>query len=250
MPPDLIDHVKKQGYKSFADIAKADRETRAFVGLDKASIVKVPKVDRNTDPQAWAEFDRAIGVPENGGYKPWQPQEGQLAVNEERLKAFDQAIAKVGASQQVRDATLDAFHKINAQAVAEADEAFAKEKAEGHRALKESWGHEYQQRVEAAGKALSDLPGGSAFDQLMKDYGLSDHPAAVQALAEIARLRGEGGRPPQGEAQGAPLDVAAAKAKKAELLGNNEFAQRYFHGEQAAVTQLLELNAIIQGGRS
>ena len=252
LPAEDRAYVEKAGYKDFGAVLKSERHAQSLLGKPAGSLLQVPAQSRADNPGAWAEFDKALGVPADGKYAAWAPQNGQLNAAPEHLQRFDAAMAKSGATQAQRNAALEAFHAINAEAVGKMQADEAAELAKATTALQRHWGIHYPVKLAAAQGAFKGVDGADDFSAVMQQFGLDQHPAYVRVAAAIAEMRAEGGAPAQGQKQAAPggaMTKQEAEAKAAELLADKEFRARYLErGDDAAIRQMLELNTIIARG--
>jgi hypothetical protein len=249
---DLKSHVEKRGYKDLAGLIRSDMHGQQLLGADKASVLKIPATSRADNPSLWADVDKALGVPQDGKYPEWKPASGELAASPEQLSYFDAKMVAAGVPGYARNAALEAFQELNQQASADNAGAVQSEKAEGAQALQREWGVAYPFKLTAAGNALTGIEGRDQFDALMTRYGLQDHPTVMKVLAGVAEKLGESGVPTGGEAkhdQGA-LTPAEAEAKRAQLLADKAFMERYNGGDKAAIQQMLAVNNAIAAGAS
>lgn len=225
-----------------------------MVGADKGRVALLPKEGRAENPGAWAEVDRALGVPADGKYGEFKPTQGALAATPEQLAKFDEYAYRAGATPAARNAALEAFHAINRDVMADVEAARNQSKADADAANKQLWGHAYTRKMAAAENALANVDGAKEFDDILKSMGLNDHPAYARVKAAIADLRSEDGAPNNGEANaggaGQQFTPDAALAERAKLEGDEAFMKRYNSGEDAAIRQMLALNdAIVAGGK-
>lgn len=243
-------YIEKNGHKDLASLISDAQKTRALLGADKASVLRVPKEGRAENPSAWRDVDAALGVPEDGDYGEFKPSTGELQATDDQIKAFDAAMAKAGAPKAARNAALDAFHEINAAVRAEYEAAQSEELAAAAKDLQRAWGVAYPEKERAAATALNDLDGEKEFGELLGRYGLDKHPIVTRVKAAIAGLRAEAGAPTGGDAPaaGATLTPDEAKAKRDALYGDDAFMKRYKNGEEGALKQMLALNNAIAGG--
>lgn len=119
LPDDLVDDDIKN-HKTLEDLLKTHVNQRSLVGKKS----EIPKLSREEDPQAWADFDKKFGVPE-------APTEYGIEAEEALLEAFK----KTG------------LNKSQAKGLFETLSSMANEKTEAAK----------QQEAESYKKAYDDL---------------------------------------------------------------------------------------------
>lgn len=243
-------YIEKNGYKDVSALVRSDMGLRSMLGADKASLLRVPREGRAENPTAWAEVDRALGVPQDGKYGDFKPSQGDLAASADQLTKFDAFMHRAGASPAARNAALEAFHEINREVVAEMQGQLQQAKAEADAANRQLWGAAYTRKMMAAETGLNGVDGAAELDALLKDAGLGDHPAVFRVKAAIAEMRGEEGLPQGGGAQrhgggGGVLSPKEAQAKVDSLFADQAWTERYGKGDPAAVKELTELYEMV-----
>lgn len=240
---ELRSHVEKSGYKDVADIIRSNLAAEKMLGA-RGQMVSVPQKGRAEDPNAWLHVDRALGVPEDGNYGEFRPAEGELALSKEQLAAADKAMHAAGATPAARNAALAAFHELNQKAIKDAENAWAEDLATSSKEVQRELGAAYAVKMQKAERGLAGVPGAEAFEQLMQDAKLSDHPHYLRLKAELAELREEGEAPERGgqkDRRGGTLqpDEAMRQIKAKEQ--DQAFMARYLKGDPDATEEMTRL---------
>lgn len=244
MPDDLKAHVSKAGYQDLAALVRSDMSVQALVGADASTLLRLPSQTRAENPGAWADVNKALGVPADGKYAEFTPANGKLAVGEAELATFDSALAQAGATPDVRNASLQVFHDLNQKAMADQAQAMALERQEHQQALSAEWGMMAPVKLGMTEQALDGMKWGSSLMALLDRHGYKDHPIVLGALAEIAEMRGEAGAPPGGGQEGGPQGAMTpdqAQQAIAAKQGDAAFMLRYNTGDQAAIDEMKAL---------
>lgn len=229
---------------------RSDLLTRQHVGADKNTILKVPLQPRHENPGAWADVDKALGVPADGKYPEFKPAGGELAAAPEQMTAFDKAMHSAGVPAYARNAALQAFHDINKSVREQIAAAENQEKAQAVAALQQKWGAAFAQKTQAAANGLKGVDGAAELDQLLKQYGLDDHPAVIRMKAGVADLRAESGGLDKGQQQTqGQLTPDEAVKKRNALEADQAFMKRYNGGDDDAIREMLRVNEAIAAGQ-
>ena len=169
--------------------------------LNGGGLVKVPGKDAK--PEEWAEFHKAMGVPE-------KPEELVAAIKLEsgavigeadkpRLNSFGAALHKAGATPAVMNAAANWYYQQQEEtmtAIDEADDAYLRE---SQKALKEEFGPAFKRTMGAIPTLFATAPGGSDEKNTSSVYYrlkngrtadgrlIGDDPAILRWLASVAQ---------------------------------------------------------------
>lgn len=229
-------------FKDFQDVgalAKSYRETKTFVGADKADLLRLPK---EPDAPEWNDVHKALGRPD-------KPEEYKLPVPEgtapEVVTAFGAAAHKLGLSTKQASEVMGFYGKAVADQVTAREAQAVQETTTTETALKAEWGQAYPEKVHAITRLLVNAGGDEAL-AAFNEAGGGRNPILLRTFAKIAEglaepgaLRGGSG----GGLGGGTLTPADAQAKIGEKRRDGEFMKAYNtrdHGGHAAA--LKEMN--------
>lgn len=140
--------IQSSNYADASAIIKSLRDTKAYVGADKNTIIKIPKPaeDGTVD---YSEVFKTLGRPDDAsGYGFEETDFSKVAAP----KLFELGITKAqadGLSQMLKD--------WGSSTVASQAEAAEQARAKGLADLKKAWGAEFEVNNEVAGKAVREL---------------------------------------------------------------------------------------------
>lgn len=140
--------IQSSNYADASAVIKALRDTKAYVGADKNTIIKVPKPaeDGSVD---YSEVYRTLGRPEDAsGYGFEETEFSKVAAP----KLFELGITKAQA-----DGLSKLLEDWNASTASGQAEAAEQARAKGIEALKKAWGADYEVNSQVAGKAVREL---------------------------------------------------------------------------------------------
>jgi hypothetical protein len=219
-------------FKDYADIgglAKSHKNAMSMVGLDKGSVLRVPKDE--ADAAAWDEVFNKLG-------RPAAPDKYELkaeGIPDASLAAARETFHKLGINGRQAQALLDLYGQTAAQereasgvgperlaAVREVS-AISAQAAEAQ--LRQQWGAAYDARIAAATMAYRDVVPPEV-SKVLGDLGLNRHPAVVDFLAKLGLERTEASGLKGGGAggQGAPLTPDQAQ-RELEAFNNSAEAR-------------------------
>lgn len=227
-------------FASFNDVgslAKSFRDTQAFVGADKAQLLKLPKDE--ADAAAWGEVFTKLGRPEKpDGYK-FEAPEG--AVPPEVLGGFAEAAHGAGLSQKQAAQVLGYYTTtLEAQAVAQTQAAT--------QALRTEWGNAFPDKVHNLTRLLTQAGGQEALDAF-NAIGGGRNLVLLKALSKLADQAAEPGtlKGGSGGGMGAAMTPAQATQQLAAKKLDPEFMKAYQNadhaGHGAAVQEMAALYA-------
>jgi hypothetical protein len=222
LPEEFRNDSAFEPFKDISALAKSYRDTAKMVGVDKNTLLRLPK---DPDAPEWADVWAKLGRPEApDGYKI----EGEHGLTEDQVAAFRAQAHAMGLPQRQAEGMVQ-FYAQQQQAARTALQTQAVS------ALTEEWGAAFDDRVGAARKA-AELYGGPELMQVLKDTGLGFHPAVVRAFAKIGmetsepgELRGGGG----GRPTGGRLTPADARSEIGKLYQDPNFTAAYYNRDHA-----------------
>lgn len=221
LPEDQRDWLKANGgldERPLSEIVANMQANYKFNGADKATLIRKPKGDRATEPEAWAAYDRGIGVPEKAdGYAAYTPPQGFPPLDKELADKLYTRMHAAGSPQESVTAALDVMHELAVDVIKAENNNYAKEVATGLSELKAEWGADYEARLKRAQQMTLRLPEGvrEGAVQLFDDSGLGDDPRLIRMFDYLDSQFGEDG-PPQG-GRGGAFGKPTKDQAKAEL---------------------------------
>jgi hypothetical protein len=243
--PALKSYIEGAGHKSLESLAADAMSANQMIGAKAGggNVVQVPSVERAADPQAWAAFDKASGVPDDGQYSEFKPETGNLLLSSDQLSTLDKNLHAVGATPSMRDAALKSYHEMAATAQEAEDKAWNTEVTAGNTKLKAEWGDDFDKNIKLADRAMEDNFG-EDFAKLMKDGQFNEHPILRAAGFKLAMLTAEAGPPPAGDKR---QTGAMTKAEAETELAKIESSQAFLAGDPAAAARRVQLTTILAG---
>lgn len=162
-----IGYIQNSNYTDASAVVKALRDTKAYVGLDKNDLVKIPKPDKDGNID-YSEVWNRLGRPENA--------EGYGLPDTDFAKAAAPKLHELGITKTQAEALvsfLDEYGKSAGKANEENERA-ANLKAE--EALKKEWGSDFDVKSEAVGEFIRKTAAelnftAEDFDNLQKSMG-------------------------------------------------------------------------------
>lgn len=253
LPDDLRPTIEGAKYDSFDALAKSYVEQARMLGVDKATLLKIPTASLADAPDEWGAVHAALGVPKDGAYAELKLEDGQrLPFNDDQLGELNKQLAAAGVTQQGRDAGLSFIASQQAAFEKNLQEAIDAEKAEGAAENQKLWGAKTAAMIAASEHGLDGVEGGAEFTQLLKDAQLHDHPLVTRVLASLAMMRAEDGAPLAGDfvpSSGPALTPSDAQAELNKLMADDKWLERYRNGGPSSpeMKKALELQGIIAG---
>jgi hypothetical protein len=187
LPPELKSEKSLERFKDVSEVAKSWIEAQKVIS-QKGVIVPGEKAT----PEEVAAFHKAIGRPDTpDGYQLKAPElpEG-MTYDENRTKVFAAVAHKEGVSAKALSALHGAWNDMaraeydaNVKAVQEIQ---GKTTAE----MKKEWGKDFDANLAKADEAIERVFG-SEFKQMLKDTGLSNHPAVIKGMFKASQAIGE-----------------------------------------------------------
>ncbi|CAB4156991.1 hypothetical protein UFOVP747_11 [uncultured Caudovirales phage] len=175
-----------QSFKDVASLAKSFKDTQAFVGADKAMLLRLPKDEAAPE---WADVWAKLGRPEAADkYELKAPEAHDPAL----LEGFRQTFHEAGLSQKQVAKIMDAYSGVyGAQAEAMNAKIEADVKAT-EAALRQEWGAGYEERIHAATAMIKSVGGEDAL-KAINDAGMGRNPAILKLFAKLAEQTGQAG---------------------------------------------------------
>lgn len=262
LPKDQQDFLAARGHDkhTLEELIGGYQAAHRFTGMDKAELVRRPRESREDDPQGWAAFDKAMGVPEDGKYGEYAPPEGvPNNVPDEVLTKLDAFLHQQGgaaATPETRTAVLNFYNTLAQEESAKAETAYKTQVEQGLTELKTKWGDQYEPRVKAAIQTLRQFDDKPAegqkvgpLTQLLNETGLGDDPRMIAFMSRVAEATAEGGL----DATGSPgsmtgMTPEAASKRIQQIEATEGFWAGLLPNHKDLVNERAELMKIAHGG--
>lgn len=233
-------YLQAKGIKDPANLVKIARDTESFVGLDKSTIIKIPKAKEGETPD-FSEVYNALGRPE----KP----EDYGFTDSEDSKFIAPEFHKLGITKVQAEGISKIMKTLDEKAKAASEDASVKKFAEQESALKTEWGADFNVNREVAKKAAQD-----AVERLGLDPDAMNKLGEVLGLDKSLKLFYALGKTDDavksldGYAAGKETPEIA-KYKIAQLHADPETAAKISAGDYKTVTELNRLSEIMITGQ-
>ena len=236
-----------EGIKDLAGLAKSFKDTRAFVGIDKNDLLRLPR-EGDVPAEVWTRLGRPE-KPEGYGLKAVEGIIDDDALGEFATKAHAAGITGKHATEMF-NLYVGMVQAGQARKQAEAVEAAKTGEAE----LRREWGATYDDKIHAMKRAI-DRFGGDGLKQAFDQAGLGGNPLVVKMFAQMGEMLGEGGLKGGGQGgMGTALSPDAARAEIATLQSDQAFVRKYLdasaEGHREAKEKMRALFAAANPGMS
>jgi hypothetical protein len=186
LPEDLRNEPSLRTFTDPATLAKSYVNQQRFVGADK-----IPLPGKSATDDEWREVYTRLGAPTDASAYEF---EGDIPLDDGYLDAFRNHALNAGLNGRqanrmmdfVRE-TISGMNEASAQSAEQAYEA-------GKQELQKEFGQAFEQRVQMAQMAATQLLGGTeVFDEITLSDGrmLGDHPEIIRMFSNIAGMIGE-----------------------------------------------------------
>lgn len=233
--------IQSSKYTDASAIIKSLRDTKAYVGADKNTIIKIPKPadDGSVD---YSEVFKTLGRPDDAsGYGFEETDFSKVAAP----KLFELGITKAQA-----DGLSKMLEDWNATTASGQAEAAEQARAKGVEALKKSWGADFEVNNEVAAKAVRELSEAAGltkedFDKIEDLIGVEK---AVKMFHAVGTKDGGVKNLSNYNAGVETPEIAAYKLK--ELQKDPETAKKLAQNDRKIIAEIKRLTAISMGGNA
>lgn len=244
LPPEadaeLVGHVQNKGWKSAADAALAHRAAERLIGADRAGRTITLPTDEN-DQAGWQAVFEKLGRPAKAeDYKLPIPEGGDDTFAKAAAAKFHALGIPLKAAQQ-----LTAWWNEQAGAITGAQTAAQQAAINADvEALDKDWGEQKAARTEVARRgALALGLDAAAIDALQKAGG--GYAKTMKALAKVGDMVAESKVDGLDNPGAFSMTPEGAKAKKSQLMADQEWVKRASKNGSPEWNELTRLNGII-----
>lgn len=143
-----IGYLQSSKYDSWAGVIKALKDTKAYVGVDKNELIRVPRPDKDGNVD-YTEVFKTLGRPDDAS--------GYGLPDTEFAKAIAPELHKLGITKKQAEALNSFLNTYNESAGRAAQEAFAAKQEAELEALKKEWGADFSVREQSVGEFVRKL---------------------------------------------------------------------------------------------
>lgn len=230
-----IGYIQSSKYDSWSGVLKALKDTKAYVGMDKNELVRIPRPDKdgNTD---YSEVFKALGRPDDAT--------GYGLPDTEFAKAIAPELHKLGITKKQAEALTTFLDTYNESAGRAAQEAFTAKQQEQKKALEKEWGANYGANEQSVAEYIRNLAretGMTQDDFNVLESALGFDKAMKMFFAMSGKENGIRSLSGYNANQETP-EIAAMKIK--ELNSDKEFVAKLGKQDPKAVEELKRLVTI------
>lgn len=167
-----------KNFQTPEDLLKSYKHASSMVGLDKGEIIRKPATDAE-----WGPVYDALGRPKTADDYTVKPYE-KVKFDDAAVKDFRELAHKSGWNQKQFESVMDWYASRTEAGYQEALDGRNRIVSEGEAKLREKWGQAYNDKAEAAKKAINQY-GGEDLRKLLDETGVIHHPGLADALASL-----------------------------------------------------------------
>lgn len=238
---DVRGWLQTKGYESLEAASRAHWQLEKLRGVPEDRLLTIPKDD--ADPEIWNKVWNRLGRPENAdGYNLPVPEgdDGEFS------KAASAWFHEAGLSKDQAQSLAAKWNEHQTQIIADHEAATAEADKKAMTDLRREWGNAFDQNTAIVDRAARTF--GMAEEQLLGLKAAMGATGAMQFLYNVGSRLGEDvfttGEGPEGFA----LTPEGAKARRAELLKDKDFQERWGKGESKARAEWSKVNQAIAAG--
>lgn len=228
-------YLQSSKYADPAAVVKALRDTKAYVGADKNTLVRIPKPaeDGSVD---YTEVYKQLGRPEKA--------EDYGLGDTDFAKAAADKLFELGLSSKQAKALSEFFTEQDKTIHDNAEAEWNKKVEDGVAALKKEWGANYEVNKELAQKAVRDIVSATGLteEELNKIEGALGTDKATKLFYSIGAKDGGVKNLQNYNAGQETPEIAAYKI--AELKKDKEFVKQLANNDPKAVKEMLRLTEL------
>lgn len=231
--------IQSSKYTDASAIIKSLRDTKAYVGADKNTIIKIPKPaeDGTVD---YSEVFKTLGRPDDAsGYGFEETDFSKVAAP----KLFELGITKAQA-----DGLLKMLEDWNATTASGQAEAAEQARAKGIANLKKAWGADFEVNNEVAAKAVREMAEAAGLTQ--EDFDKIEDLIGVEKAVKMFHAIGtkDGGVKNLSNYNAGVETPEIAAYKLKELMADKETAKLLSQKDRKTMSEIKRLTELSMGG--
>lgn len=226
-----IGYLQSSKYDSWAGVIKALKDTKAYVGMDKNELVRIPRPDKDGNVD-YTEVFKTLGRPEDAA--------GYGLPDTEFAKAIAPELHKLGITKKQAEALTSFLDTYNTSAGRAAQERYTAQQAKERDELEKEWGADFGARDQSVGEYVRNLASmGFTADDFNNLQAAMGYGKAMKLFYAMAGS-GNGIKNLSGYNSGAETpEIAAHKIK--ELNSDPEFIKKIAARDPKAVEEMNRL---------
>lgn len=190
-----------RGYKDVGELAKAHANLLKLKGVPNAEILRVPTKTREQDPDAWAAFDKARGVPADAAEYKIELAPEAAADTPELAGILRELGGKAKLDPHQMNAVIETLNDLGKKAQEQEAKALETETKAVNAELDKEWGAAAEGNRRAIGKLIRDALGGQIDEAAAADLEtkLGSNATLSRVLAYAVAQMAEPGAPEGGD---------------------------------------------------
>jgi hypothetical protein len=232
--------LQTKGYESQEAAARAHRNLEKLRGVPEDRLLQLPKDD---DADAWGRVWDRLGRPETAdGYNLPVPEGDDGAFAKKAAAWFHEA----GVPKEAAQKLASQWNAYQAEVVSEHEMATTEADKQAMTELRRTWGNAFDQNTAIVDRAARTF--GMSEDQILGLKAAMGAAGAMDFLYNVGMRLGEDTFTTGDGPDGFALTPEAAKARRAELLKDKDFQERWSKGEAKARREWSQISQAIASG--
>lgn len=232
-------YLQTSNYTDAASVVKALRDTKAYVGMDKNDLVKIPKADKDGNRDL-SEVYKQLGRPDDAT--------GYGFGDNDFAKAAAQKLFDLGITKKQAESLMEFMTEQDNANKTKADEEWNTNVEKGIAALKKEWGSDYEANIAVTQQAMRDIVEKTGFtqDELDKIEQTLGTDKATKLFYAIGASQGGIKNLQNYNAGQETPEIAAYKLK--EMMADKETAKLLAQKDHKTMSEVKRLTEISMRG--
>lgn len=237
--------VELKGWDSPEKAVASYRSLEKMIGVPAERVLKLPE---KPDDPAWADVHKRLGMA-----APDKPEDYELPVPEGFRDDYAKAVAakakELGIPKHMLKGMAEWQNGFVKQQIEAEEKATEMRVNQSLAELRMEWGSAHDETMALAKRAEEQVKATAGLDDAsLLAWQNADPKGYFKLMGVIGSKMGEGRMIAGGSnGQDAPMSPEAAHVRRAELMGDADFAKRYLAGDAQANAEMTRLNTIIVG---
>lgn len=245
LPEEYQSNTAFKNFKSVEDLARSYASASKMLGMDKATLLKLPNEDT---PEAWGEVYNKIGrpdTPEGYDISDFKDVEG---IDKDALSEFAKMAHENGITQKGFKSAVGYYLSEQAKLQEAFKEQTDKQIAEWQDAVKKEFGQAYDEKLSLAKKAVENSGIEGLKEAISDNWQVFEHPAIIKMLAAFGQsISEDSGLQTRGSVGSGKLTPAEARMRIAEIQNSPEYLKLMKdNGNPLKEAKLKELSALYE----